>query len=170
NKGLEVIEAHFLFGVGYDAIGVVIHPQSIVHAMVELYDGSIKAHLSPTDMRYPIQYALFYPDRRGADPLDLGALEEITFEQPDTETFPGLKLAFDAGRKGQTYPAVLNEANEVAVAAFLAHRIAFTDIAAIVADVLDGHEGLPADSLAAINAAQAWARTEAETLIDGNPR
>ena len=130
NKGLEVIEAKFLYGVTYDQIQVVVHPQSIVHSMVEFRDGSIIAQLASTDMRLPIQYALTYP-RRLPSPvkhLDFWQMKDLTFEQPDTETFLGLKFAYEAGREGGTLPCTFNAANEVAVQEFLRGRIKFLNI------------------------------------------
>ena len=142
NKGLEVIEAHHLFGIGYDAIDVVVHPQSLIHALVHLNDGASLAHLGSPDMRVPISYALHHPDRADVpvEPLDLAAVGELSFEQPDLETFPCLRLAREAGIAGGTAPCVLNAANEVAVAAFLAGQIPFTGIAEVVERTLNGIE------------------------------
>ncbi len=139
NKGLEVIEAHFLFDVGFDQIDVVIHPQSIVHSAVELVDGSWKAHLGFPDMRIPIQYALTFPTRAPspARPFDLVGLD-LTFEAPDPVSFPALRLAFDAGREGGSSPAVLNAADEIAVSAFLQGRLGFLGIADVVERTLAG--------------------------------
>jgi 1-deoxy-D-xylulose-5-phosphate reductoisomerase len=161
NKGLEVIEARHLFSMDYDAIQVVIHPQSIVHSMVEFADGSIKAQLGRPDMRIPIQYALSYPERLAGPLPSLDLLEAgpLTFEEPDTRTFRGLTLAYEAGRAGGTAPAVLNGANEAAVAAFLDGRCSFLDIADAVGAALDAHSNQPADSLDVLLAADAWART-----------
>jgi len=143
NKGLEVIEAHWLFSMPFDDIRVLLHPQSIVHSMVEFIDGSVKAQLSYPDMRLPIQYALCYPDRV-ANPdlpvIDFGSLEQLTFEHPDPVKFPCLRLAVEAGRNGGTCPAVLCAADEAAVDLFLAGRIRFTDIARLVERVLEEHE------------------------------
>jgi 1-deoxy-D-xylulose-5-phosphate reductoisomerase len=138
NKGFEVIEAHHLFGFGYDAIDVVVHPQSIVHGLVQLADGASLAHLGHPDMRVPISYALHRPERADVPvaPLDLAAVGELTFERPDLETFPCLRLAREAGEAGGTAPCVLNAADEVAVAAFVDGRIRFTAIAEIVAETL----------------------------------
>lgn len=138
NKGLEVIEAHHLFGVAYDDIVVVVHPQSVVHSMVEFSDGSVKAHLGATDMRIPIQYAFSHPRRWQAplEPVDFRTLGGLTFDAPDTETFRCLALAFEAGRAGGTMPAAMNAANEVAVARFLDGRCGFLDIEATVAAVM----------------------------------
>jgi 1-deoxy-D-xylulose-5-phosphate reductoisomerase len=144
NKGLEVIEAHELFGVDYDAIDVVVHPQSIVHSMVEFTDGCTMAQLSMPDMRLPIGYALAYPDRI-ATPfgrMDWSKATTLEFSPPDLSTFRCLALAYDAGRRGGTAPAFLSAANEVAVEAFLAGRIRWPDIAAVIASALDLHESV----------------------------
>ncbi|HUS61133.1 MAG TPA: 1-deoxy-D-xylulose-5-phosphate reductoisomerase [Acidimicrobiales bacterium] len=149
NKGLEVIEAHELFGLGYDAIEVVVHPQSIVHSMVEFVDGATMAQLSLPDMRLPIGYALAYPDRLpvafGA--IDWTALAQLDFEAPDRSTFRGLDLAYAAGRRGGLAPAWLNAANEVAVAAFLEGRLPWIAITEVIAEVLDAHSDTPADTV-----------------------
>lgn len=167
NKGLEVIEAHHLFGVSYDDIAVVVHPQSCIHSMVEFADGSVKAHLGATDMRVPIQYAFSHPERWDAPvpPVDFNAFGGLEFEAPDTDTFPALALAFAAGREGGTMPAVLNAANEVAVAAFLERGVAFDGISRIVDQVMATHVSGPADTLEAVEAADAWARKEASRLL-----
>jgi 1-deoxy-D-xylulose-5-phosphate reductoisomerase len=148
NKGLELIEAHFLFGLPYDRIEVVVHPTSIVHAFVRLRDGATLAHLGYPDMRVPISYALAYPDRAPTPipPLELTRLT-LEFEEPDLDAFPLLALAREAGEKGGTYPCAFNAANEVAVQAFLERRIGFNDIAAAVADVLARVDGAPARDL-----------------------
>ena len=139
NKGLEVIEAHHLFGVSFDDVRVLVHPQSCVHSMVEFSDGSVKAHLGATDMRIPIQYAFSHPRRWEAPlaPVDFAALGRLDFGDPDLETFGCLRLALEAGRAGGTAPAALNAANEVAVAAFLAGECGFLEIESVVAAVLD---------------------------------
>ncbi|MGI9020688.1 MAG: 1-deoxy-D-xylulose-5-phosphate reductoisomerase [Solirubrobacterales bacterium] len=139
NKGFEVIEAHHLFGYAYELIDVVVHPQSIVHALVKLNDGASLAHMGHPDMRVPISYALHLPERADVDapPLDLAAVGELTFESPDTEAFACLRLARQAGLAGGTAPCVLNAADEVAVEAFLAGRLPFTGIAEVVAETLD---------------------------------
>jgi 1-deoxy-D-xylulose-5-phosphate reductoisomerase len=149
NKGLEVIEAHELFGVGYDDIDIVVHPQSIVHSMVEFTDGATVAQLSDPDMRLPIGYALAYPDRLATafGAIDWTALSRLDFEVPDRATFRGIDLAYRAGRAGETAPAWLSAANEVAVEAFLAGRIAWADIAAVIAATLDQWPGTPADDV-----------------------
>jgi 1-deoxy-D-xylulose-5-phosphate reductoisomerase len=146
NKGLEIIEAHFLFDIGYDCIDVVIHPTSIVHGLVRFRDGASIAHLGYPDMRVPISYALTFPDRAATPvpPLDLRTLE---FHEPDTETFRMLALAREAGEKGGTYPCAYNAANEVAVQAFLDGRIGFLEIATAVEDVLARVDGAPARNL-----------------------
>jgi 1-deoxy-D-xylulose-5-phosphate reductoisomerase len=148
NKGLELIEAHFLFAVPYDRIEVVLQPTSIVHSLVRFRDGAALAHLGYPDMRAPISYALTYPERAGTPlaPLDLTSLS-LAFEAPDLETFPMLALAREAGEKRGTYPCVFNAANEAAVAAFLEGRIPFLDIAALVADALGRADGTPARDL-----------------------
>lgn len=167
NKGLEVIEAHHLFEVAYDDIDVVIHPQSVVHSMVEFADGSVKAHLGATDMRVPIQYSFSHPDRWDAPvpPVDFRSLGNLDFDEPDTETFPALALAFAAGREGGTMPAVLNAANEVAVAAFLAGETTFNAIPRIVEQVMAAHVSGHAESLEAVETADQWARREAARLL-----
>jgi 1-deoxy-D-xylulose-5-phosphate reductoisomerase len=159
NKGLEVIEAHFLFGLPYDRIEVVVHPTSIVHGVVRFADGASIAHLGYPDMRVPISYALTYP-HRAATPLpalDLTA-GPLEFSEPDLETFRLLALARDAGERGGTFPAAFNAANEVAVEAFLAGRIAFLDIAAVVEDVLARVDGAPARDLEELREADQRAR------------
>ena len=160
NKGLEVIEAYWLFDIPFASIKVLIHPQSIIHSMVEFIDGSIKAQLSYPDMRLPIQYALSYPERL-ANPqlprLDWDNITSLTFEQPDFDKFSCLKLAIEAGRKGGTYPAVLCAADEVAVDLFLSKRIKFGDIARYVEKALEQHQAIAEPSLEEIIAADAWA-------------
>jgi 1-deoxy-D-xylulose-5-phosphate reductoisomerase len=160
NKGLEVIEACHLFGLPAERIEVLIHPQSIVHSLVEYVDGSLIAQLSNPDMRVPIAYALAYPERiaSGARPLDLAAVKGLAFERLDPQRFPCLEFAYAALRAGGTAPAVLNAANEVAVEAFLSRRIRFTAIAAVIEDTLDAVAPTPASSLAAILEADETAR------------
>lgn len=167
NKGLEVIEAHHLFGLGYDRIEVAVHPQSCVHSMVEFADGSVKAHLGATDMRVPIQYAFSHPERWDAPvpPVDFHAVGSLDFEAPDVRTFRSLDLAYAAGRAGGTAPAVLNAANEVAVAAFLQERISLQAIPGTVERVLDRHNATVAETIEAVEAADAWARAEAASLL-----
>ena len=171
NKGLEVIEAHWLFDMPFENIKVLIHPQSIIHSMVEFIDGSIKAQLSCPDMRLPIQYALSYPERLPNPQLprlDWSNIKDLSFEQPDFDTFPCLKLAIEAGKKGETYPAVLCAADEVAVELFLSQRIKFTDIARLVEETLAEHEGIAHPTLEAIMAADAWAREKVMQLTSGD--
>jgi 1-deoxy-D-xylulose-5-phosphate reductoisomerase len=161
NKGLEVIEAHWLFSLPIDSIQILIHPQSIVHSMVEFADGSLKAQLGWPDMRLPIQYALSYP-RRWANPelprLDWSKINSLSFEPIDYDRFPCLKLAVDAGKSGGTYPAVLCAADEAAVQLFLNHRIGFTDIARVVQETLEQHRSVDQPSLEEILVADDWAR------------
>ncbi len=160
NKGLEVIEARWLFGCSADEIDIVVHPQSVVHSMVELVDGSIIAQLGVTDMRHAIQYALTYPARRPLQlpPLDLMTMGRLEFFAPDTERFPCIRLAYNALRTGGTLPAVLNAANEVAVAAFLDEKIKFGDIPRLIGAACDAHTPQAAESLDTVLAADAWAR------------
>lgn len=160
NKGLEVIEAHHLFGVDYDRIRVVIHRQSIIHSMVEFIDGAFIAHLGVPDMRIPIQYALTYPERWDSPALSLNpvAAGQLQFEEPDTSRFPALELAFAAGKKGGTLPAVMNAANEEAVNCFLRGRIGFLEIPEKVARVMELHRVINHPDLRQILEADAWAR------------
>ncbi len=170
NKGFEVIEAARLFGVGVDKIKVVIHPEAIIHSMVEFNDGSILAQLAATDMRLPIQYALAYPERLGAvsGRLDLARQGPLTFAAPDTKRFPSLALAYEVARRGGAAPAVLNAADEAAVEAFLEGRISFTAIYSVVAKVVAAHwrrrQGGQA-GLHEIMEADAWARAAAADMI-----
>ena len=163
NKGLEMIEARWLFDVGIERVGVVVHPQSVVHSMVEFVDGSILAQMSTPDMCLPIQCALTYPERApsGRVQTDFARLGSLTFEEPDPDRFPSLTLARRAGEVGGTLPAVFNAANEVAVEAFCRRKIGFTDISATVARVMDRHQAVAHASLDEILAADAWARAEA---------
>ena len=163
NKGLEVIEAHHLFSVPYDKIEVVVHPQSIIHSMVEFEDGSVLAQMGVPDMRTAIQYALFYPERRPKSygTLDLAKIGTFNFEKPDTDKFPCLKLAYEAGKKGGTMPAVLSAANDSAVEMFLSGRIKFTDISKIVSSTMKKHKFIKKPSLAQILQTEKWARAEA---------
>lgn len=166
NKGLEVIEAHWLFGLDYDKIEVVIHPQSVVHSLIEMVDGSMLAQLGPADMRLPIQFALTYPERKENtfSRLDLASVGEIGFYQPDTKRFPCLQLAYAAGRIGGSMPTVMNAANEEAVRYFLERRIGFADIPRIVEMVMGEHDKQGVDrglDLKAIIAFDQWARTVA---------
>ena len=163
NKGLEAIEAHHLFGVAYGRIRIVVHPQSCVHSMVEYVDGTVKAHLGATDMQVPIQYAFSYPDRWEAPvpPVDFVSLGRLDFEEPDLDTFGCLRLALDVGRTGGTLPAAMNAANEVAVAAFLAGTLAFTDIERVVTTVVESHAVETVTSLDQLEAVDAEARARA---------
>lgn len=168
NKGLEVIEAHHLFAMPYDKIEVVVQPQSAIHSMVEFADGSVKAHLGTTDMRIPIQFALSYPDRWEAPvaPLDFRTLGTLEFAAPDTDTFRCLALARHAGETGGTLPCVMNAANEVAVAAFLAEQIGYLDIAACVEAAMEAHERVgvqPVESIAQLQEVDAWSRATAQS-------
>jgi 1-deoxy-D-xylulose-5-phosphate reductoisomerase len=162
NKALEVIEARWLFGLAPDQIGVIIHPESVVHSFVEFADGSVLAQLSPPDMRLPIQYALLYPERVSgpAKRLDWHSLCGLRFEQPDRETFRALDLGFEVAARGGTTGAVLNAANEAAVGRFLAGGLGFLDIARCCRAVLDAHDYDPAPSLGRLLALDRWARQE----------
>jgi len=167
NKGLEVIEAHWLFGFSADQIDIVVHPESVVHSMIELVDGSVIAQLGVTDMRHAIQYALTYPERHSSElpPLDLTALSALHFEAPDPERFPCISLAYRALREGGTLPAAMNAANEEAVKAFIDERISLIDIASVIEAVMDAHETQPATELAAILDADSSARLAAAAEI-----
>jgi 1-deoxy-D-xylulose-5-phosphate reductoisomerase len=167
NKGLEVIEAHWLFDMPADRIGVVVHPQSIIHSMVEYIDGCVMAQLGVPDMRAPIAYAMAWPERcqSGIARLDLTRTGNLTFQEPDTDRFPSLRLAYDALRAAKTFPAVLNAANEVAVAAFLVGRISFTGIPELVDKTLQAHEAWEPVELDEYLQADLWARRTAEQLI-----
>jgi 1-deoxy-D-xylulose-5-phosphate reductoisomerase len=167
NKGLEVIEAHWLFGFSPAQIGIVVHPESVVHSMIELVDGSVIAQLGVTDMRHAIQYALTYPERHGCElpPLDLTALSALHFEPPDLDRFPCITLAYRALRAGGTLPAAMNAANEEAVQAFIEERISLTDIPRVIEAVMDGHHIQPATELTAILKADQAARLSAATEI-----
>lgn len=166
NKALEMIEARWLFDVPMEAVEVLVHPQSIVHSMVEFTDGNIMAQLGPTDMRLPIQYALTFPERLPGflEPLDLAQIGSLTFEQPDTETFPSLNYAREAVTIGGSMPAVMNAANEVAVQRFLADEIPFAAIFRLVHDVMERHAVIKNPDLAAILEADGWARRTAGAL------
>ena len=166
NKGLELIEAHWLFGVPYERLEVVVHPTSVVHALVRFRDGAALAHLGYPDMRVPISFALTYPER-AATPvpgLDLARGLTLAFEAPDPEAFPLLRLAREAGERGGTFPCAFNAANEVAVAAFLEGRVGFLDIAGTVAEALAAVDGTPAADLEELEAADAEARRAAGRL------
>ena len=149
NKGLEVMEAKWLFDVELDQIQVVVHPQSVIHSMVQYEDGAIIAQLGTPDMKLPIQYALYYPERRflPGDRLDFAALSQITFEKPDMETFYGLKLAYEAGRTGGSLPTVLNAANERAVAMFLDRKIKYLQIPEIIQACMEAHKNIPSPTV-----------------------
>jgi 1-deoxy-D-xylulose-5-phosphate reductoisomerase len=168
NKGLEVIEAHYLFGLDYKLIDVVVHPESIIHGIAEFGDGSMIAQLAAHDMRLPIQLALGFPDRLGTGikGLDLAALRRLTFEELDREAFPAVDLAYRAGQLGLTYPAALNAGNEVAVMAFLEGKIGLIQIPEVVAAVLDEHEAAPVVSEVALTRADRWARGRASEIIE----
>jgi 1-deoxy-D-xylulose-5-phosphate reductoisomerase len=172
NKGFEAIEAHHLFGVPYERIDVVVHPQSIVHSLIDLNDGASLAHLGYPDMRVPISYALHYPERADVDVarLDLAAVGELTFEEPDPATFACLRLAWEAGEAGGTAPCVLNAADEVAVAAFLAERIGFTAIPEVIERVLAEMPVGPVGHFEDLFAADAEARRRAEEQVGGLAR
>jgi 1-deoxy-D-xylulose-5-phosphate reductoisomerase len=169
NKGLEVIEAHWLFGVSGDQIDVVIHPQSVVHSMVELIDGSIIAQLGVTDMRLPIQYAFSYPDRwAGSLPsLDLARAGRLDFEVPDHDAFPCLRLAYRALDAERSLPVVLNAANEIAVALFLDRKLGFTSIADVIERTMAAHQPAEVGTLAAVRAVDHWAREYAREIARG---
>lgn len=167
NKGLEVIEAHWLFGMPLQQIDVVVHPQSIVHSLVEYIDGSVLAQLGNPDMRTPIAHAMAYPDRitSGVDALQLAQIGRLDFEAPDLQRFPCLQLAYTALGEGGSAPAFLNAANEEAVAAFLEHRLSFLGIADVVSSVLERLPAMPVDSLEAVLAADQMARAAAREQI-----
>jgi 1-deoxy-D-xylulose-5-phosphate reductoisomerase len=169
NKGLEVIEAHWLFGVRADQIEVVIHPQSVVHSMVELTDNSVIAQLGVTDMRLPIQYAFSYPDRWPAPmpPLDLVEAGRLEFHRPDTDAFPCLALAYRALEAERSAPVVLNAANEVAVAEFLDGRIGFTAIPHVIAETMDAHRPCHVSTIAEVRNVDRWARDHALRVAHG---
>ncbi|HYP28892.1 MAG TPA: 1-deoxy-D-xylulose-5-phosphate reductoisomerase [Blastocatellia bacterium] len=172
NKGLEVIEAGWLFGFRADQISVAVHPQSIVHSMVEMVDGSIIAQLGITDMRLMIQYALTYPDRlqTGLPGLGLEQLSRLEFQTPDFERFPCLGLAYEAMRAGGTLPAAMSAANEVAVAAFLDRRIRFMDIPRVISETMEAHDTTEASSIEAVIEADRWARAHASRFASDGGR
>jgi 1-deoxy-D-xylulose-5-phosphate reductoisomerase len=167
NKGLEVIEARWLFDTDFNAIKVVIHPQSMIHSLVEYVDGSFVAQMGPADMRLPIAFALGYPERLdwGLDTLDLTAMSDLTFEEPDLKRFPALALAFEAGRAAGAAPAVLNGANEVAVASFLSGELDFCGITACVQAVLDSLDSKKVDNVSEVLEADHWARLRARDWL-----
>jgi 1-deoxy-D-xylulose-5-phosphate reductoisomerase len=172
NKGLEMIEAHWLFGVEMKRVEVVIHPQSIVHSMVEFADGSTLAQLSYSNMRFPIQYAVTWPDRvpNTLPPLDFSKLSKLEFFTPRYDDFPALNLARRAGETGGTLPAVMNAANEIAVAAFLDRRVRFPDIWHIVEEVMNRHKPVAHADLDAILGADQWARVQARKCVEALKR
>ena len=167
NKGLEVIEGHWLFGFPADAIGIVVHPESIVHSMIELVDGSVIAQMGVTDMRHAIQYALTYPDRCPTElpPLNLAQLSSLHFEAPDLDRFPCISLAYRALQTGGTLPAAMNAANEEAVQAFLDERILFSAIPKVIQTVMDGHDNSEVKDLDAVLSADRGARVAAKAAI-----
>jgi 1-deoxy-D-xylulose-5-phosphate reductoisomerase len=172
NKALEIIEACWLFNIPPDKVEVVIHPESIIHSMVEFVDGSIIAQLSPPDMRTPIQYALTYPQRLPgiSKKLDLTQSFSFNFEKPDTDRFPALRLGYEVARRGGTAGAVLNAANEAAVTAFTSGKIRFGEISRLVADTIEAHQLQESPTLDDLLKADKWARGTVETLIDSSSR
>ena len=168
NKGLEVIEAHWLFGFGPEAIDILVHPQSVVHSMIEMIDGSVIAQMGVTDMRHAIQYALTYPERHSCQlpPLDLTSISGLHFEAPDHDRFPCIKLAYRALREGGTLPAAMNAANEEAVAAFLNERICLTEIPQVIERVMNDHQKQPAKDIQTILDADREARLAALDIIE----
>ncbi len=169
NKGLEVIEAHWLFDIPVEKIVVLIHPQSVVHSMVEYVDGSIVAQMGITDMKIPISYALSFPERLNLNlpPLDLSKSEALTFSPPDLQKFPCLRLAYQSIEMGETMPAILNAANEVAVSAFLEGSLKFTEIPLFLQRVMGEHEVKPVHTIEDILKADHWARERAKVLLEG---
>jgi len=169
NKGLEVIEAHWLFGFDADVIDIIVHPESVVHSLIELIDGSVLAQLGVTDMRHAIQYALTYPKRRPSQlaPLDLTKLATLSFATPDAERFPCLTHAYRALRAGGTMPAALNAANEVAVQSFLDGKLKLTDIPRVIEQVIDRHDNSPLRDLDQVLAIDREARAQAAEVIAG---
>jgi 1-deoxy-D-xylulose-5-phosphate reductoisomerase len=168
NKGMEVIEAHWLFDMPFENIDVLVHPQSVIHSMVEFADGAIKAQLGAPDMRLPIQYALSHPERWGnakIPKLDFTCINRLDFEKPDYDKFPCLRLAIEAGRKGGTYPAVLCAADEVAVDMFLAGQIKFTDIPLLIDDVLVRHSSASHPNIDDVVQADIWARETVKEAV-----
>jgi 1-deoxy-D-xylulose-5-phosphate reductoisomerase len=168
NKGLEVIEAHWLFGFSPDEIDIVVHPESVVHSMIELIDGSVIAQMGVTDMRHAIQYALTYPERHPSEllPLDLTKLASLSFEPPDRERFPCIALAYRALRTGGTLPTAMNAANEEAVNSFIDERIAFSNISSVIEDVMNRHETQPVTDLESVLDADRSARNMARDVIN----
>ncbi len=168
NKGLEVMEACWLFDLNMDQVSICIHPQSIVHSLVEFHDGSVLAQMGNTDMLIPIAYALSFPERLPLNlpPLDLTTVGELTFYPPDLEKFPCLRLALEAGRVGGTMPVALNAANEVAVYFFLSERLSFQDIPRVIEHTMTKHRPVPAERMDEIMTVDAWARATAEAFIN----
>jgi len=168
NKGLEVIEAHWLFGFGPEQIDILVHPESVVHSMIEMIDGSVIAQMGVTDMRHAIQYALTYPERHECQlpPLDLTSISGLHFEAPDLDRFPCIALAYRALREGGTLPAAMNAANEEAVGAFIDERICLTEIAAVIESVMDAHRNEPVVDIETILAADHAARLAAQAEIE----
>jgi 1-deoxy-D-xylulose-5-phosphate reductoisomerase len=170
NKGLEIIEGHYFFDMPFNNINILVHPECIIHSMVEFPDGTIKAQLGCPDMRIPIQYALAYPERLDGTKfprLDFNLITNLTFEEPDLVAFPGLKIAMEAGKKGGTYPAVLAGADEAAVSLFLERKISFTDIPHLVEETLSIHTPTASPSLEEIIFAENWARSKALQIAPG---
>lgn len=169
NKGLEVIEAHWLFDMPYESIEVLVHPQSIVHSLIETTDGALKAQLGLPDMKVPIQYALTYPHRSRVSygNLQLSQVNQLTFEKPDIKKFPALKMAYDAGKQGGTYPCVFNAANEAAVHAFIEGRIQYVDIVSLIGQTLEKHKPNYQPDIEVVFAADAWARKQTQEFIGG---
>lgn len=171
NKGLEVIEAHWLYGIGYEKIQVLVHPQSIIHSMVEYVDGSIMAQLGAPDMRCPIQYALSYPERWENPHIpraDFRTIKTLDFEEPDVETFKALALAYEAGKTGGTMPVVLNAANEVVVQSFLEGHIGFLTMADLVEKVMENHILIKKPNLEDILEADSWARAQVRSIVENH--
>jgi 1-deoxy-D-xylulose-5-phosphate reductoisomerase len=168
NKGLEVIEAHWLFGFGPEQIDILVHPESVVHSMIEMIDGSVIAQMGVTDMRHAIQYAITYPQRHECQlpPLDLTSISGLHFEAPDLDRFPCIALAYRALREGGTLPAAMNAANEEAVGAFIDERICLTEIAAVIESVMDAHRNEPVVDIETILAADHAARLAAQAEIE----
>ena len=168
NKGLEVIEAHWLFGFGPDEIDILVHPESVVHSMIETVDGSVIAQMGVTDMRHAIQYALTYPERHASElpPLDLAALSALHFEAPDLDRFPCISLAYRALREGGTLPAAMNAANEEAVRAFIEERICLTEIPQVIKAVMDSHVNQPVQQIETVLEADSNARLAAVSEIE----
>jgi 1-deoxy-D-xylulose-5-phosphate reductoisomerase len=168
NKGLEVIEAHWLFGFGPQEIGILVHPESVVHSMIELVDGSVIAQMGITDMRHAIQYALTYPQRHSCSlpPLDLTTISSLNFEAPDLDRFPCIALAYRALEVGGTLPAAMNAANEEAVTAFLDERIGLTEIPLVIEGVMNSHSSKPVENIETVLEVDRWARVAAIEQID----